>query len=77
MKLSAIFCALLASTSLFAVVPAFAKDAAADLQKDEAKAASEQNKANSQVAKGHSVRAGRAAKKAEKAQEKVEKDLQK
>jgi len=73
MKLSAMFCALVASTSLFTVVPAFA----GDLQKDEAKAAADTNKANSQVAKGHSLRAGRAAKKAEKAEEKVNKDLQK
>jgi hypothetical protein len=71
MKLSAIFCALVASTSLFTVVPAFA----GDLQKDEAKAAADTNKANSQVAKGHSLRAGRAAKKAEKAQEKVNQDM--
>jgi hypothetical protein len=70
MKLTAMLCALVASTSLFTVVPAFA-----DLQKDEAKAAADTNKANSQVAKGHSLRAGRAAKKAEKAQGKVNKDM--
>jgi hypothetical protein len=77
MKLTAIICALVASTSLLTAVPAFAKDAAADLQKDEAKAASDRNKVNKQVAKGHTFRAGRAAKKAEKAEEKVDKDLQK
>ena len=77
MKLSAMLCALVASSSLFTMVPALAKDAAADLQGDEAKAASEKNKAEAQVAKGHPFRAKRAAKKAEKAHEKVEKDLQK
>ena len=73
MKLSAMLYAVLALTSLFTVTPAFS----GDLQKDEAKAAAETNKANSQVAKGHSLRAGRAAKKAEKAEEKVNKDMQK
>jgi hypothetical protein len=70
MKLTAMLCALVASTSLLTVVPAFA-----DLQKDEAKAAADTNKANSQVAKGHSLRAGRAAKKAEKAEAKVNQDM--
>jgi hypothetical protein len=71
MKLTALFCAFVASTGLLAVIPAFA----GDLAKDEAKAAADTNKANSQVAKGHSLRAGRAAKKAAKEQEKVQQDM--
>ena len=69
-------CALAVSVCGFAMnsMPAFSKDAAADEAKNEAKAASETNKANEEVTKGHSFRAGRAAKKAEKANEKVAKD---
>jgi hypothetical protein len=73
MKLSAMLYAVVALTSLFTATPAFS----GDLQTDEAKAAAETNKANSQVAKGHPRRAKRAAKKAEKAEEKVDKDIQK
>lgn len=52
---------------------AFAKDKEAEAAKDSAKAAAAKNKADKQVEKGHTIRAGRAAKKAEKAQEKADK----
>jgi hypothetical protein len=63
-------------TCAFACTPSNAKDDAADVQKNEAKAAAETNKANADVAKGHSFRAGRAAKKAAKAQEKAAAEAQ-
>jgi hypothetical protein len=64
---------LCAAASLFAgTLPAFATDAA-DVAKADAKAAAAKNKADKQVAKGHTLRAGRAAKKAAKAEEKAEK----
>jgi hypothetical protein len=76
MKRFTTLCALACLVCGFALnsIPAFSKDAAADEAKNEAKAASETNKANAEASKGHSVRAGRAAKKAEKANEKVAKD---
>ncbi len=75
MKRFTALCALACLVCGFAMnsMPAFSKDAAADGQ-NEAKAASETNKANEEVTKGHSFRAGRAAKKAGKANEKVAKD---
>ncbi len=71
-----ILCSLLGliGTSAMNTYPATAKDVAADEAKQEARAASETNKANNAVSKGHSFRAGRAAKKAEKAQKNAAED---
>lgn len=59
---------------LGSLYPATAKDIAADEAKQQAKAAADNEKAQKEVSKGHSFRAGRAAKKAEKAEKKAEED---
>ncbi|MBS1956409.1 MAG: hypothetical protein JST89_19640 [Cyanobacteria bacterium SZAS-4] len=73
------FVVLCFTLSMFATpaYPVVAKDLAADEAKQQAKAAADNEKAQKEVSKGHSFRAGRAAKKAEKAEKKAEEDQNK